>query len=288
MIRRSLFITGTLLVLYTAFIYWAGPAISRTAQTTAQRNVIKAEDYLYDTRARYDTVIVGSSMSERLIVNGTSNRLYNLSLAGQSSLEGLRLVAARKQYPSVLLVEINTLARQDPTEPDLLALTDSARLDLKRYLPFLQLKYQPVGVVKALLRDWQYGRNQVIVPKTALNADTSLLTKIVAQMAPLMQQPIPADTLHHLLARAQFYLEPMRRAGTTIIFFAMPSDYRLQRLPTPTSVRQAVMTTFSGPGYYFIPLPKSPYGTTDGIHLLHAEAIRYTTYFREQLPQRRP
>ena len=286
MIRRSLLVTGLLLVLYTGFIYWAGPAISRTAQTTAQRNVIKAEDYLYDTQALYDTVVVGSSMSERLMINGT--RLYNLSLAGQSSIEGLRLVVARKKFPRVLLVETNSLARQEPTEPDLLALTDSARFNIKRYLPFLQLKYQPVGVVKALLRDWQYGRNQAYVPETALNADTALLAKTVAQQVPAMEQPILPDTLHKLLTRARPYLEPMQQAGTTVIFFTMPIDARLQRLPAPTAVRQAAKAIYSGPGYRFIPLPESPYGTTDGVHLLHPESIRYTAYVQEQLRQSQP
>lgn len=282
MIKKSLLLALGLLAAYTLLIQRFGFWVSRTAQTTAQRNLVKGEEYLYEAKGRYDTVIVGSSMSDRLVGNDSLRGLYNLSFAGQSSIEGLRLISQSGHVPKLIFVEINSLARQDPPEPELLNLTDPTQKTLKHWLPFLRQKYQPVGVFKALLRDIQHGRNTFVVPASALAPDTSLLSKTVAQLAVSMQTPIPKPQLDSLVRRAYTYLEPLRKAGAHVVFFEMPMDARLEQSALPVALRESVHRIFSTPPYTYIPLPPDAYGTTDGIHLLHPEAMRYTTYFWQQ------
>ena len=282
MIRQSLVVTALILILYTAFIHFYGPAISRTAQTTAQRNLVKAEEYMYEASSRYDTLIVGSSMSERILTDSLNAHSYNLSFSGLSSLDGLYLIAHSGHAPKMLFVEINSIARRDPPQLDLTQFTDSTQHCLKQWLPFLRTKYQPVGVAKALLRDWQHGRNAIVIPESALRQDTALLNKTVTQLqAPMHVAPLAAH-MNESFAKARTYLDALRRQGTTVVLFEMPIDVRLEQLAAPQAIRQYAQRYFPAPDYQHIDLPNGAFQTSDGIHLLYNESARYTRYLRQE------
>ncbi|QJD77571.1 hypothetical protein [Spirosoma rhododendri] len=285
MIWKSVAITGLLLLAYTLFINQYGSSINRTAQTTAQRNMVKAEEYLYEASATADTLIVGSSMSERLHTEQIAPQGYNLSFSGLSALEGLYLIQQSGHVPNVLFVEINSIARQTPTTLDLTKLTDPAERRIKKWLPFLRQKYQPVGVFKAVLRDWQQGAGKTVAPESAFRLDTTLQQRMVRQLQGEMSRPISAEGTAIPFKKALAYLSQLRQQGTTVILFEMPINARLENLLAPRTIRQYADRYFPAPAYQHIALPADSFRTSDGIHLLYDESVRYSNYLHTQYEQ---
>ncbi len=282
MIWKSILTTLLLLTAYTLFIRYGGTAISRTAQTTAQRNIVKAEEFLYEDSNHYDTLIVGSSMSERLHSERLAPNCYNLSFSGLSSLDGLYLIQASGHAPKVLFVEINTIARQSPSSLDLTKVADSTSRTLKQWLPFLRQKYQPIGVVKALLRDWQHGSSDIVAPESASRLDTAMQQKMVHQLHGDMSVPLSVVATDSSFKKAYAFLNRLKRQGTTVILFEMPIDARLENLLAPRTIRTYANRYFPAPRYQHIVLPADSFRTSDGIHLLYDESLQYTNYLHAQ------
>jgi hypothetical protein len=167
MIVKSLLTAAALLIVYTILIVGFQERITHSGQTTLQRNIVKAEEYLYEASNRFDTVLIGSSVSERLIMDSLPGGCYNLAMAGLSSLDGLQLIKQTAHWPRLIYIELNTLDRGE-TSDVLEGFNHPRRQFLNQLFPFLRQKYQPVGVVKSLLRDWQYGQAQFVDPSAGI------------------------------------------------------------------------------------------------------------------------
>lgn len=282
MILRSVLTALTLLLLYTILIIWFHDSIRHTGQTSYQRNLVKAEDYLYEANSHYDMVLVGSSMSERLLMDSLPGPCYNLAMSGLSSLDGLQLIKQSAHWPRLIYVELNTLDRGQ-TSDLVRSFTNSRRQLVHQYLPFLRQKYQPVGVVKSVLRSWTYGQTQFVDFGGGTPLDTTFQKKAVQEKLQEMEHG-PADSV--LRAHVQVawqYIETFRRKGTEIVFYEMPVDARLQTHQLTNRTRQYLHKRFPTSQFSVISVPPDAYQTSDGIHLIRSENIRYTAYLRQQL-----
>lgn len=284
MIAKSLLTALTLTILYTLFINAFRDHISRTGQTAAQRNIVKAEEYLYEVNERYDTVLVGSSMSERLITDSLPGKCYNLAMAGLSSLDGLALIKQTGHRPRLIYVELNTLARGQ-TSALLQAFNQPSRQFLNQHFPFLRQKYQPVSVAKSLLRDWQYGKTSVVFFGANAPVDTTFRNKAIQERLLTLQHIPPDSSLQASIDVAWTYLEAFRQRGVKIILFEMPTDQQLQTHRLTATVRQQLVSRFPASRYPVVQVPAEGYQTTDGVHLTPAESIRYTAYLRRHIDQ---
>ncbi len=285
MIWKSILTTVLLITTYTLFINYYGQSIDRTAQTTGQRNLVKAEDYLYEASDHCDTILIGSSMSERLRAERLAPHCYNLSFSGLSALDGLYLIERSGHVPKVLFVEINSIAREVPVSLDMATITDSSGRRLKQWFPFLRQKYQPVGVLKALLRDWQSGPDGTAEAIAAARPDTALQQKMVQQLYNVMRLPLSPTATANSFRKAKAYLSRLQRRGTTVILFEMPINSRLENLLAPQTTRQYADAYFPAPAYQHIALPADSFRTSDGIHLLYDESLRYSNYLHTQYQQ---
>ena len=281
MIWKALFTTFLLLLAYSLFITVFRANIHRTAQTIEQRNVVKAEEFLYENEAQTDTVVVGSSMTNRLLFDslpGHMGHYYNLGLGGLASVDGLELIAQAKYCPKLVLIEINTLDRtHDPTF--LARFTQPVWSQIRKYIPFMRLKYQPVGVAKALLRDWRGDMSE----NTVETVDTAFVTKLVQERLSQMRNGPRNNDLQRTIDEAGALIQALCKQGTKVVFFEMPIDSRIRNTDAICRLRKLVMNTFSDSVYRHIPFPNEFYQTTDGIHLPHYECIRYSRYVCEQL-----
>lgn len=284
MILKSVLTTAILLLLYTLIIVSCHDSIKHTGQNTFQRNTAKAEEYVYEANSHYDTVLVGSSMSERLIMDSLPGPCYNLAMAGLSSLDGLQLIKQSARWPRLIYVEQNTLDRGQTS--DLLRMFNNPRRQfINQYFPFLRQKYQPVGVVKSVLRNWKYGQTQFVDFGGSTLLDTTFQTKAVQEKLQEMDHG-PADSV--LRAHVQVawqYVEAFRRKGTKIVFYEMPVDRRLQNHRLTSCVRQCLRARFPASQFPTVCVPPDAYQTSDGVHLTRSENIRYTAYLRKQLNQ---
>ena len=282
MILKSVLTTALLVLLYTLVIVNYHDSIKHTGQNTFQRNMAKAEEYIYEANSHYDTVLVGSSMSERLIMDSLPGPCYNLAMAGLSSLDGLQLIKQSTHWPHLIYVELNTLDRGQTS--DLLQQFNSPRRQfVNQYFPFLRQKYQPVGVAKSILRTLKYGQAQFIDFGGSTPLDTTFQQKAVQEKLQEMDHG-PADSLlrTHIQVAWQ-YVETFRRKGVEIVFYEIPVDRRLQNHRLANCVRQYLRARFPASQFPTVCVPADTYQTSDGVHLTRSENIRYTTYLRQQL-----
>lgn len=284
MIGKAVLTTTLALGLYTALIFLGQDYIHRTAQTVEQRNIVKAEEFLYEAANQYDTLMVGSSMSDRLTLDKLPGRSYNLSLGGLTALDGLRLIAAGNHAPKLLYVETNTLDRDEESQTIRDALDPTWRT-VKQYVPFVRRKYQPFGVLKAVLRDWANGTGEKAAPEAAMVIDPVMLQKAITERTPEMNQSLDDAALRRAMLTTKRYLDDLRQRGTQVVLFEMPIEPRFQNSPRVAKVRQAVAASFPASDYGHVALPTDDYHTTDGVHLTQPECVRYTVYLREQLFQ---
>ncbi|MBD2751777.1 hypothetical protein [Spirosoma validum] len=284
MILKSVLTAVTTLLLYTVLIVFFQDSITHSGQTTLQRNIVKAEDYLYEANSHFDTVLVGSSMSERLIMDILPGGCYNLAMAGFSSLDGLQLIKQSEHLPRLIYIEMNTLDRGQ-TSDAIQALGNPNRQFLNQYLPFLRQKYQPVGVVKSLLRALQYGQVQFVDFGAGTAFDSSFQEKAVQGKLQEMDNMLPDSVIQANIDVAGQYVEAFRRKGVKVIFFETPIDVRLQSHRMTSTVRRYMKNRFPSSQYPTVSVPPDAYQTNDGIHLTQAENIRYTTYLRQHLHQ---
>lgn len=284
MILKSVLTAVITLLLYTVLIVFFQGSIKHSGQTTLQRNVVKAEDYLYEANKHFDTVLVGSSMSERLIMDILPGGCYNLAMAGFSSLDGLQLIKQSGHWPRLIYVELNTLDR-GRTSDAIQALGNPNRQFLNQYLPFLRQKYQPVGVIKSLLRGWRYGQVQFVDFGAGTAFDSSFQEKAVQGKLQEMDNMLPDSVVRANVEIAGQYIETFRQKGVKVVFFETPIDVRLQNHRMTATIRRYMSNRFPASQYPTVNVPADAYQTNDGIHLTQAENIRYTTYLRQHLSQ---
>ncbi|WP_080053846.1 hypothetical protein [Spirosoma aerolatum] len=279
MVRKAVLTTLLLLLLYSLFIYAFQEHIHRTGLTVQQNNIVKAEEFLYENGQKADTIVVGSSMSNRLLFDSLPGHYYNLALEGLSSADGLGLIVQAKHRPRLLLIETNSMDRL-PDTAFFAALTKPALRVIRKYLPLTRLKYQPVGVVKALFRDWRAEK----IPAGATEAiDTAFVSKLIQARLVDMNRIPPENEMQAKIDVSAASIRSLQESGTQVIFFEMPTDPRVRNTILSGRVRKLVGSTFPESAYRYIQFPSDFYQTTDGVHLPLTECARYTRYLYTQL-----
>ncbi|MBN8823057.1 MULTISPECIES: hypothetical protein [unclassified Spirosoma] len=281
MVRKAVLTTLLLLLLYSLFIYAFQGHIHRTGLTVQQNNIVKAEEFLYENGQKADTVVVGSSMSNRLLFDSLPGHYYNLALEGLSSADGLGLIAQAKHRPRLLLIETNSMDRL-PDTAFFAALTKPALRVIREYLPLTRLKYQPVGVIKALFRDLKTERSPMVSTEAI---DTTFVSKLIQARLVDMNRIPPENEMQAKIDVSAAYIKRLQESGTQVIFFEMPTDPRVRNTILSGRVRKLVGLTFPESAYHYVQFPSDFYQTTDGVHLPWGECARYTRYLNTQLSQ---
>lgn len=222
-------------------------------------------------------------MSARILMDSFPNTYYNLSLQALSLHDGLELLRHARRVPKVVLLEFNT-ASLGPNPAFLHDVLYSVLARAKPYLSPLREKYQPIGVVKALLRDGLDQRPRRLsempgaapVPKPIFEA---------ARSAVIRNFSIPDEELRLRSCFDSLYqhVAVLKQRGVAVIFYEVPVGAYVQRLPKAVRIRQFDQWYFPRILFKHILLPAETYQTTDGIHLPPQEAARYTHYLKTQL-----
>jgi hypothetical protein len=115
-----------------------------------QENKIKAENFFHK-EIKADIIIVGTSMSEGLILNPSKGKALTLNFIGGSSQTGLTLIKHSALIPKILIIETNWLERL--VNEDLVATVSHPEFnELKTVIPSLLESNQPVNVLAALVK----------------------------------------------------------------------------------------------------------------------------------------
>ena len=297
-----------LLSLYVGIIMWAKPS-DKVSQHQWQDNLIKAQDFIYDTGKVSENIIVGSSLSCRFVMDSL-NDFRNLAFNGQSVFEGMNILGQSEKLPKNVFIEMNVIVRGENRGFTGVLFNPLVYWMRKTFPPLrdgnqpLARAGQPVsfavrGLIKELKSHLVFKKAEAKVSLASTvtvmggfrKADpvqkNDLLTRLVNMQVKNYSTVADPKLLENRLDELDRYIAPLKKRGINIIFFEMPVNSKLPNLPGAVAIRESFHRRFPANEYRYILQPDcSSYETSDGLHLDDLEAVRYTVYFRDQAGKR--
>lgn len=257
------------------------PKITRF-QNQQQRNYSTAQDFIYGDKT--SNIIVGSSLSARLSKSVLPSNYYNLAFSGGSTLTGLELIKQTGYIPKHIFIESNFIFRNK----SITMLNDlfyPIWWKIKRYIPSLKEKYQPLNVMYSKnICDTK--SNIKLKKKTTWNKPKDLEKIINSKKFKFMMKQNKNKlkkklTYKYQLKDLQRLITYFETKGTRIIFFEMPIEKSLANASKSVQRRNILQETFTND---WLPLPTyNKYFTSDGHHLVAYSAWLYTKKFLTNL-----
>lgn len=302
MIKKTILSAFILLALYIGLTEIIKPR-TQVSQHQWQDNSIKAENFIYNRDDSCESVIVGSSLSCRFVMDSLRN-YRNLAFNGQSIFEGLHILNQRKNLPKNIFIEVNVLVRgEDKNFTD--ALYSPFVYRVRDICPALRDGNQPIaragqpvsfliqglieGIKCRLMASAMQGKpapggaDKNVPSQKSDPQRNELLSRLVSIQAETYSKAPDARLLTQRLDDLYGYIEPLQKRHANIYFFEMPVNARLCDLPLTAAIREGLYSRFPPNKYIYIPRPDcADYQTTDGLHLDEKEAIRYTSYFKSK------
>ncbi len=287
---RKIFFTATiLLTTYSIFVSQFAPRWWRASQHQWQDNFIKAQHFLYDNTDSYQSIIIGSSLSSRLIMDSLP-KTYNLTLGGQGIVDGLNILSHKSNLPKNIFIEMNLALRPENKEFTT-SLNSPIMFYPRKMIASLREDKQPLAILGLIqivtimkLKSLGYlnKKNEKKNPDKSSQTNALFPEMLKLQIAAYSKSPDEEDLLKsfNLLTN---YVKSMEDRGANIIFFELPVNPQLEKLPYAVAIRDRFYKYFPRSKYKYVSLPDllEP-ETSDGIHLKPDEALKYTIYFKDE------
>ena len=289
MIKKTIIVTFILFAGYSLFVIYLAPKWWYASQYTLQGNIIKAQDYMYGNNDSCENVIVGSSLSCRLIMDSLP-QTYNLSFAGLSIYEGLNILTRKQHLPKNVFIEQNEVMRY-ADKPFISGLNSRILFHLRKSFPVMRADKQPLGVMGEqiniitqgflwMYRSLLFPRNETIRKANKKEIYLNMLSLQKDSYSQIPDERLIKERFNSL----NKYIAKLERRGVNFIFFEMPVDSALNYLPTATTIRQTFRNYYPESKYQYIPIPDSVnYETSDGLHLVRSAALSYTVYLKSKI-----
>ncbi len=274
MIRNSFLVLVTLALGYGLFLRVVRVDWD-TTQHLANGNRIKAERFVYGDEVPDATVIVGSSLAYRIVLDSLPEGTTNLGFGGLSIYDGLTLVERSGRRPERVLIETNVLFRE-PDHGFLKALFEPGLYELRRAVPMMQEENQPSGVLFGWLKQRLLKDRVADEESTDLAPNAVMMAEHTANYAVL-----PADsTQQRFLTRLEKNVRALEERGIEVVFFEVPIEEELMTSRLAQESRALIEARF--PGRTFIRSTER-WHTTDGLHLDKRDAQRFSGWLAEEL-----
>jgi hypothetical protein len=287
MIRKSLLIFIVFFGAFSLFLF-LHKSEWKSAQYQSQDNVIKAQRYLYNDDTTSHGVIIGSSLTEKLLMDSLPG-ISNLAMGGLGVFDGLHILLKKEQLPKIVFIETNYFFKAE-YESFINSFDSRAGNYVKTNLPALRDENQPVGIVKHYLK----------VRFMAQNAEDSrsmqqedpnekvLSGEVFSKFLALQQNEYnhpDTSLIKKSLEHLNKYVQEINKKGSRVCFLEMPVNPTLKNLPLANLVRSSLAAQFSNnPQVSFIKCPVSGvFNTTDGIHLTKYGKWEYLMYFKNAI-----
>ena len=292
MIKKTILTAFLLFILYTIFVIQFAPKWWNASQHQWQSNVIKAQNFLYDDSDTIQNVIIGSSLSSRLVTDSLPHT-SNLSFGGQCIFDGLKILSHKSKLPKNIFIEMNYVLRPESKEFTNSLLSPILYYPRKLILSLREDK-QPIAVLgyiqmvaldkvkSALFPIQEYRKKDKVETKS--NDSSTLFSKMLSlQIKEYSQQP-DQKILDKSFNTLRDYILKMENESANIVIFEMPVNNKLEDLPKAKVIRETYYKYIPASKYKYISLPGSfKRETTDGLHLNEDEAMEYTTYFKSEI-----
>jgi hypothetical protein len=279
MIRKCFLTAIVLFITYSVFIVYVAPSWWRSSQNQWQTNIIKAQHFIYSSPKSYDHIIVGSSLSNRILTDSL-RKTYNLSFAGQSIFDGLAILIKKDDMPRDVFIEMNVVFRRE--SDDFLSSLHAPLLQYSRkWMPVLREENQPLGILGKVV----YKHSKPVINFFNHYTDRKKDEEFFSRMLNVQDEAYSAlpeqKQLTECFEALKRYVSILEDKHVNVIFFEMPVDRHLQELPRAKIIRQKFNEYFSDKTYRYVPFTyHENIETTDGVHLSNNEALRYTLFLR--------
>jgi hypothetical protein len=283
MIRKSIILCLILFIVYELFlrvanIHWD------TSQNDKAENVISAQDFIFNYPAKEisgDTVILGTSVSRKLVTDSLGKHFINLGFNAWSSYDGLELVKMSKKKPACLMIEMNYVKIQI-LQPEIVDNLKPISYYSGRLFKSLHLRNQPVGLIvgwgKNLMND------RIIALKEKKREDTALYQSNLRLNREIMNETVPDSVLNARFVKLKSLIDGFKKENVGILFFEIPVSKELENTASMLAVRRFFNAYFPKNEYQYIPRPaENDYVYSDGVHLSLGSALDYTLDLRKEL-----
>lgn len=261
---KIILIFVVLFVGYNIYLILAKPEISMY-QNQQQGNISKVQNYIYGKK--YDVVIVGSSLANTMKQSFFNYDIYNLAFSGGSSLSGLELIKKSGRIPKAILIESNIIFQRDIDDSMIDKIYQPILWKIKRYIPALREKYQPLNIVATFLKNTQ-GKSHNQRMKDKRNQ------KVFENSMKLMLKSIdePLANFEHRISALKRLVSYFESHGVKVCFFELPVEKEIQHSLKYEQTKDILLKS----KYNFVELFSDSliYETSDGIHLIYSSAYK--------------
>lgn len=240
-------------------------------------NAMKLEDFLL-AEDPADIVVVGSSLSSIVLEDVDKAGITDLTFTGHSALDGVRLIETRAKLPHIIAVEAGSTLRSS-ADPMSERNISGMQYFLLSTSPIWRTKYQPTAVITRIFADLKknYATASTSKPNSArMNTVKDWATK-----------PLTAEEREQLtqnLKELHSRLRSLEKKRVKVILFRTPTDRRIQNLPSEQAIIQLVDQFFPAGQFQWLPSEQQPtWQTSDGMHLLKPDGLRYGNLLVKQL-----
>lgn len=287
MIKKSVICCVVLLLLHLIFVLRYPHKGIVTHQWQANSN--RAQQYMYEDSK--DTVIVGSSLSERILLDSIP-MVSSLSFSGCGVEDGLRIILCKGDVPKYILVESNIIFRN--ASPKLFSgITEGPMPILREWLPSLREKYEPICIYNDYFEGfyWNYLWEEPTLEKKKNKDENVNKSKEDEIFNSEIERHIKSDgvlsdvALNERLSTIKQLMNELSNRGAQFVFFEMPVNERVTNLKKHVQTRTVLKKEFPPSKYVYLPIDTAKYKTADGFHLNYYESEKFSHYFRKLLQE---
>lgn len=295
MIKKALLSFFIIFITYTIIVTYVIDRHKFVSEHQWQDNQIKAQEYLYSNTDSIQNIIVGSSLADRLVV-GYLPDIYNLSMGGLGTFDGLQTITKKGIYPKTVFIEMNKLDRKASMDFTT-SLNNPVMTFLRRYFISIRDGKQPMGFIAIPYGEkvTAYGlyvvqtavhtiAGEIVTRKKEVTEEVDMVAKILPRLLEEESHIPNASDLEKDAQNLKHYIDILEKNNVKVVFFEMPIQHELCGLNKPVAIRDQFYKTFPRDKYQYIDMPDcNDYTTTDGLHLDKESAKKYTFYFKDQM-----
>jgi hypothetical protein len=283
MIKKSIIVAIILLLAYEAVIRFCAVKWD-TSQNDKSANLISAQNFIYnisENEVKGDTIILGSSISRKLVTGMLGNNYYNLAFNAWSAFDGLELIKLTQKKPACLLIETNVMSNQ-PLPRDITNGLNPVSYYPNKFFKSLQLQNQPVGLIIGAVKENLKERMEEMKRKKRENQE---LYNYNLKLEKEKQTKTFTDSEYTTrFEKMKTLVQEFRKQNVEVIFFEIPFDPELEHTAAIEKNRRYFKQYFPEPEYRHIALPAvNNYVYSDGLHLSLQSAPEYTAYLKNEI-----
>jgi hypothetical protein len=260
-----------------------------TSQNDKSANIISTQNFLYDYSEQeisMDTVIVGTSVSRKLITDSMGKHFINLAFNAWNTYDGLELLKLSRKRPACLMVETN-YAKNQILPPEIESNLEPLSYYSGKIFKSLQLRNQPTGLLigwgKNLMKD------RIEKMKDEKRANVALYKLNLQINKEKMNESIPDSILTKRFKVLKSLIEGFQKDHIKVVFFEVPVNDELQNTASMVEVRNCYYTYFPKNEFCYLPMPvENNYTFSDGVHLSPQSALKYSIYLKNELHNLEP